>query len=80
VTVSTLVISSAIFAQIKERVHSVNYSLPFKRMPGRMIIEKCFPGNDGVSDDMSPRSIVTGSTIDRGVNQGNVDEHEVVGC
>jgi hypothetical protein len=58
---------------IKERVRSIFNSLPFTRMPRRMIIEmaksavfwrNAFPADDGISDEMSPRAIVTGNTLD----------------
>jgi hypothetical protein len=58
---------------IKERVRSTYNSLPFQRMPLRMIIEmaksavfwrNAFPTDDGISDELSLRAIVTGNCID----------------
>ena len=47
--------------------------LPFKRLPARMVIElvqrvvfwlNAFPHQNGVSDTMSPRTIITGRHVD----------------
>lgn len=60
---------------IKERARCVFNTLPFKKVPGRMVAEliyfcifwlNSFPANDGISDTLSPRAIVTGSQIDFG--------------
>ncbi|KAI2499082.1 Reverse transcriptase (RNA-dependent DNA polymerase) [Fragilaria crotonensis] len=58
---------------IKERARSVVNMLPFEVIPARMIVEliyyccfwlNSFPANGGISDTLSPRAIVVGSTID----------------
>ena len=58
---------------IKERVRCLHNSVPFKRVPGRMLIEmvknsvfwrNSFPPEDGVSEHLSPRAIVTGQSVD----------------
>ena len=58
---------------LKERVRSVYNTLPFKSMPDRMMIElvyyctfwlNSFPNESGVSETLSPRTIVTGESID----------------
>ena len=58
---------------VKERCRGVYCTLPFKKMPLLMIIAlvysanmwlNAFPAADGVSDTLSPRTIVTGRTID----------------
>jgi hypothetical protein len=58
---------------IKERVRSIYNSLPFKRMPSGLIVEmtyasvfwlNCFPHPHGISPTLSPRTIVTGQSID----------------
>jgi Reverse transcriptase (RNA-dependent DNA polymerase)/Zinc knuckle len=58
---------------IKERVRAIWNTLPFDRMPARMVIEmvyccnfwlNCFPAADGISDTLSPRAIVDGTNID----------------
>jgi hypothetical protein len=58
---------------IKERTRCVYNIVPFKRMPGLMIVElvhssnfwlNMFPANDGVSAVQSPRRILTGQTGD----------------
>jgi Reverse transcriptase (RNA-dependent DNA polymerase)/Zinc knuckle len=58
---------------LKERVRAVWNTLPFERMPARMIIEliyccnfwlNCFPAADGISDTLSPRAIIDGTNID----------------
>jgi hypothetical protein len=57
---------------VKDRTRSVYNSLPFKRMPARMIVEmvshsvfwlNSFPALDGISRTLSPRAIVTGSNV-----------------
>jgi hypothetical protein len=57
---------------IKDRTRSVYNSLPFQRMPARMIVEmvsysvfwlNSFPALDGISPTLSPRALVTGSNI-----------------
>ena len=57
---------------IKERARCVYNTMPFKKIPGRMVAEliyysifwlNTFPARDGVSKTLSPRSIVTGSQI-----------------
>ena len=57
----------------KERVRSVYTMLPFQRIPTRIIIEliyysvfwlNSFPAAGGISDTLSPRTIIVGSTID----------------
>ena len=58
---------------IKERTRAVYNTLPFARMPARIIIEmvsasvfwlNTFPPEDGVSATLSPRSIVVGLQVD----------------
>ena len=58
---------------IKDRSRSVWSILRFKKVPVRMIIElvdannfwfHAFPHNDGISNTMSPREIITGMTLD----------------
>jgi hypothetical protein len=58
---------------IKERARSVYTMLPFDKIPGRMVAEliyysvfwlNTFPARDGISDTLSPRSIVDGTHID----------------
>jgi hypothetical protein len=58
---------------IKERTRCVYNSVPFRKMPMRMITEmvyasvfwlNCFPSASGVSTNVSPRTIVTGQSID----------------
>lgn len=58
---------------LKERTRCIYNSLPFPDMPPRLVIEmvkasnfwlNVFPYSDGISDVLSPRTIVTGSTID----------------
>ena len=57
---------------IKERVRATYNMLPFKKLPDRLVIEmvyasnfwlNCFPPENGISDTLSPRAIVTGSSI-----------------
>jgi hypothetical protein len=58
---------------IKERTRCVYNTVPFKRMPSRMIIEMAhasvfwlnmFPASDGVSDIVSPRGLIIGLKLD----------------
>ena len=58
---------------IKERTRSVVTMLPFQRFPARITIEliyycvfwlNSFPAEGGISDTMSPRSIIVGSVVD----------------
>jgi hypothetical protein len=58
---------------IKERCRAVYNTVPFKRLPGMMIVEmihscnywlNMFPANDGVSAAQSPRRIMTGQSSD----------------
>ena len=58
---------------IKERARSVINTLPFEGYPPQMIIEliyycvfwlNSFPAVGGISDVLSPRTIITGTTID----------------
>jgi hypothetical protein len=58
---------------VKEQVRGIYNTLPFRQMPGRMIMEMVFstvfwlnalPTRNGVSTTLSPRTIVTGATID----------------
>ena len=58
---------------IKERAHCVYNTLPFRRIPTRMIIEivyhsvfwlNSFPAEDGISPKLSPCAIVIGTLID----------------
>jgi hypothetical protein len=58
---------------IKERMRCIKNMLPFDEIPPRLIIEmakasvfwrNAFPVVNGVSKDLSPRTIVTGQTID----------------
>ena len=58
---------------IKERTRCIFNTLPFKKLPRRMIIEmvynvifwlNAFPHRDGVSDTISPRTLMTGKHID----------------
>jgi Zinc knuckle len=58
---------------IKERVRAMYNSLPFERIPHRMVIEmakssvfwlNAFPNVQGVSQVLSPRTIITGQTVD----------------
>jgi Reverse transcriptase (RNA-dependent DNA polymerase) len=57
---------------IKDRVRSAYNMLPFKKMPTQMLVElvkamvfwlNAFPANDGVSDTISPRTIMTGKRL-----------------
>ena len=58
---------------IKERVCCVYATLPFTKIPSRLLVElvyfcvfwlNSFSAHDGISDTLSPRSIVNGSHID----------------
>lgn len=58
---------------LKERMRAIYNTLPFDRMPHRLIIEMAkysvywlnsFPHPNGVSDALSPRTIVTGQVVD----------------
>jgi hypothetical protein len=58
---------------IKERARSVYNTLPFTKIPGRMVAElvyysvfwlNSFPAQDGISKTLSPRAIVIGSHVD----------------
>jgi hypothetical protein len=58
---------------IKERVRCVYTTLPFTKIPKRMLVElvyfsvfwlNSFPARDGVSTTLSPRAIVHGTNID----------------
>ena len=58
---------------IKERVRCVYATMPFNKIPSRMLVElvyfcifwlNSFPAKDGISDTLSPRSIVYGTHID----------------
>jgi hypothetical protein len=57
---------------LKDQTRCIYNTLPFKHMPPRVIIEmvqtsnfwlNAFPYPDGVSKTLSPRTIVTGSTL-----------------
>jgi hypothetical protein len=54
---------------VKERTRCMYNTVPFKKMPPRMIVEmvlsatfwlNMFPHNDGISDVISPRGIIVG--------------------
>lgn len=58
---------------VKERCRGIFNTLPFTRIPGRLIIEMVyasvfwlnnFPSRNGISKHMSPREIVTGYKLD----------------
>jgi hypothetical protein len=58
---------------VKERTRALENTLPFKQFTNRLMIEmvrgsvfwlNSFPAKDGVSDKISPRSMITGETID----------------
>jgi hypothetical protein len=58
---------------VKERMRAIITSLPFQRLPPRLIVEcakscvfwlNAFPHSDGISNTMSPREIVTGQHLD----------------
>jgi hypothetical protein len=57
---------------IKERARAIRSTLPFRRMPNRMIVElikfvvlwrNAFPPSSGISKTYSPRTIMTGTTL-----------------
>jgi hypothetical protein len=57
---------------LKERICSVYKTLPFKTLPQNMLVESVkynnfwlnsFPKDDGISNTLSPRKIVTGQSI-----------------
>jgi hypothetical protein len=58
---------------VKERARAVLTTLPFKKIPSRMLAEliysctfwlNSFPHSDGISRTLSPRGIITGSCLD----------------
>ena len=58
---------------VKERMRGIYNTLPFTRLPRRMIIEMAknvvfwlnsFPNKDGISNVISPRGIITGNSLD----------------
>jgi hypothetical protein len=58
---------------IKERARAIWSTLPFNRVPNRMIVELInfvvlwlndFPPSSGISQTYSPRTIMTGTTLD----------------
>jgi hypothetical protein len=58
---------------VKERARAIWSTLPFNKIPNRMIVElvtfvvlwlKAFPPSSGVSKTYSPRTIMTGTTLD----------------
>jgi hypothetical protein len=58
---------------IKERTRCVYNTLPYRKMPLQMVAEmvyasvfwlNCFPSANGVSASISPRTLVTGQTVD----------------
>jgi hypothetical protein len=58
---------------IKERTRAVWNTLPFEKLPNRMIIKmvtssvmwlNTLPPNDGISDNLSLRNIITGLQVD----------------
>ena len=58
---------------VKDRVRCMYNSVPFKKMPSRMIVEmvtsatfwlNMFPPRDGISKTISPRGIIHGLTVD----------------
>jgi hypothetical protein len=62
---------------LKERSRASCSMVPFKRMPGIMVVElvhasnywlNMFPANDGVSSTLSPRRILTGQSCDYNLN------------
>jgi len=57
---------------VKERVRAIVNTLPFKQYPNRLIVEtvynaifwlNCFPHRDGIHPTLSPRTIISSSTI-----------------
>jgi hypothetical protein len=62
---------------VKERTRCVYTTMPFKKMPSSMVVEmvhagvfwlNMFPPDDGVSDTLSPRALVTGLELDYNVH------------
>ena len=58
---------------VKERMRAIYNTLPFTHMPPRIVIEmakhavywlNAFPHPNGVSETLSPRTIITGQTVD----------------
>eukprot|EP00934_Nitzschia_sp_Nitz4_P008987 Nitzschia sp. Nitz4//scaffold353_size16344//11151//16190//NITZ4_008865-RA/size16344-processed-gene-0.13-mRNA-1//1//CDS//3329548925//8977//frame0 len=58
---------------IKERMRAIHNTLPFKKLPTRLLIEmakscvfwiNALPQRNGVSKQLSPRTIITGMSID----------------
>lgn len=58
---------------LKERMRAIYSSLPFSNVPPRLVIEmakhavywlNAFPCHNGVSGTLSPRTIITGQTVD----------------
>ena len=58
---------------IKERMRAIYNTLPFQKVPARLVIEmaktavfwmNAFPATGGVSQDLSPRTILTGQQVD----------------
>lgn len=58
---------------LKERCRAVYNTLPFKRLPNRMVVElvyamnfwlHAFPARDGVCSHISPRELITGMALD----------------
>ena len=58
---------------IKERMRSIYNTMPFHKVPARLVIEmaktavfwlNAFPVSKGVSQDLSPRTILTGQKVD----------------
>ena len=58
---------------IKERMRSIYNTMPFHKVPARLVIEMAktavfwlnvFPVSKGVSQDLSPRTILTGQKVD----------------
>jgi hypothetical protein len=73
---------------MKERARSLCDTVPFKRLPGMMIVElvhgrvcrlNSFPSEDGVLAVQSPRRIMTGQQVDCGLHcQLDFGEHAQV--
>ena len=58
---------------VKERMRAIYNTLPFQKIPARLVIEmaktavfwlNAFPTEKGVSQDLSPRTILTGQQVD----------------
>ena len=58
---------------VKERMRAIYNTLPFNKIPARLVIEmaktavfwlNAFPATGGVSQDLSPRTIMTGQRVD----------------